>query len=200
VKRSFGFSMVDEGDSRPSPIPRRHGEGRRQLARKWSRSLLRQPRLAQGVENDWIGVRSRGPFHGEFGVETKGLRQSGLRVVRLARERIGGRELPVRVGVVITGIDRLADQVGGGVEMAEAHLGVGEVRPPQAHSRVAWAQPHRPSNIGLGLLELAEIDFSVGSRIEYSCGIRVDRETYVGRAEPLVRPTRTIQIEAFCII
>src|SRR5271170_325086 len=72
-------------------------------------SLLRQPRLAQSFERDRIRVCARDRFDGEFRTETTGLRQSGLRVVHLAFERIGGRKLPVRVACAKTGIDRPVD-------------------------------------------------------------------------------------------
>jgi hypothetical protein len=57
-------------------------------------SFLRQPRLAQAFEHMRQIRRMRDhPFDGEFGKDTSGFRQCGLRVVHLAFERVGGREI-----------------------------------------------------------------------------------------------------------
>jgi hypothetical protein len=86
-------------------------------------SFLRQARLAQAVEKGRNIRRNRlQRFDGEFGIEAAGLRQGGLRIVHLARMRVG-------VAASSSSIMRVADDIDG-EDRGEAAAAV-IVRAPQ---------------------------------------------------------------------
>ena len=123
------------------------------------------------------------PFDREFGILTACFRQGRLRLVHLARVRVGRGEVRVDEKRAKARIDRRVIFVDRRVEMAEADLCVARDDVKNADSGVARAQPHRPLCIGLRLLEAAERNFGDGARNIERDEIGIDGQSGIGDAK-----------------
>ncbi len=157
-------------------------------------SLLRQSRLAQGVER---GLQNRfapdQPFDAELGIEAASFREGGLRLIYIAFQRVGGGEIQVGIPITPTGVDRLVGFVDRRVEMAEAEFSVGQPVVKLAYTRIARTQPHRLPQIGLGLFEV-EQSFGCASCRQETGIIWIDGKAGVGDGDRVFRALRLKQV------